>query len=181
MTNAIEYFKNKVINLNIEINKIKSFIDFLENNHDKSEILSKKSNQRNVRKIDPYDFDSYADDFELFSEFFEDYELYMRLPVWILYKYDYIQNQKDRSILDNDVRIIKDYKKTKFYLRNITNVYEPKELLKYWFLHFNPQKANDEHIESIIFKYRTYEELLFARLYRNYINPDFDDQSVLKK
>lgn len=121
--------------------------------------------------IDPFDFDKYSEDYDLLKNYFSGVELYVRLANFILYKYGWLPS-RDRNQLIEEVETAQNPKKI---LENLTDSFRPEELLAYWYLKWNPDYATEEKIEKILQLYVECEDILFNRLYRKYVDEDWND------
>ena len=127
-------------------------------------------------KIDAFDFETHEEDFDLFEQYFKGVELYLRTAIWNIYKYEYLIDDEERDDLDSELAESED---EKGFLENLTNVFEPRDLLMRWYIHYNPTNATDEFVDRTIEKYTNWEDVLFKRLYRKYVDPDFPEMTKL--
>jgi hypothetical protein len=118
------------------------------------------------KAFDPFDFDNYPDDHKLFETYFADAELYLNLANWINYKYAWLKSEKERTELDNE---LKKSKAKREFLNKITAVYSPEDVLMQWYNHFEPSKANSEHIDLITTKYSSDYPKMWKNLYHKYV------------
>jgi hypothetical protein len=133
--------------------------------------------KKNMSRVDPFDFDdTYSQEFALFSQYFNDLELYLRTAIWILYREEYLKTAGDKDKLDQELQEAPDQK---LFLEKITDAFETKELLMRWYEHFNPTNATEEFIDKTIQKYAYWEDALFGRLYCKYVDPDYDPLTPL--
>ena len=139
---------------------------------------------------DVFNFEFYEEDFLKFSQFFEGVELYLRNAIWNQYKYEYIDTtinndpaiEEDRDIKAEEKReelearyAAADDKKK--FLEDMTDVFEPRDLLIRWYYHFNPEKLDEERndipiIDDFLEEYVGHLDTLFNDLYRKYVNED---------
>jgi hypothetical protein len=123
----------------------------------------------NYPTIDLFDFDTYAEDYILFSQYFVDLELVLRTAIWISYKYGRLDPEERRELMQ-------EYN-TKFakgqWLENLTDVFEHQQLLYSWMKHFNPRLL--ENFTKISTNYQHYPGLYFNRAYRRYVDPEWID------
>jgi len=87
--------------------------------------------------------------------------------------------EKDRDRLD----LYKEFdaaKDKKAFLERMTDVFEIQGMLIKWYQHFNPEKEDlSKFTEQILERYTTCEDVLFNRLYRKYVNPQWSEKSKL--
>lgn len=119
-----------------------------------------------TQDFDPFDFNKYKDDYNILSKFFNDADLFIRLAIWIDYKYDRLTTEEER--IDLDEQLDKSDDKIGF-LDNITSLYIPDKMLAYWYLHFSPDKARIDLIDEISKRYSRNYDLLWDRLYKRYV------------
>lgn len=127
-----------------------------------------------LEDIDPFDFDGYPRDFELFSEYFDGIEKYLRLAIWILYKYAYLP-EEDREKLHEDLERSRDRRD---FLVKLTDAFRAADLPGYWYIHWNPAKATKDFIQETLNRYIFCEDVLFNRLYKIYVDPDWEETKL---
>lgn len=116
--------------------------------------------------FDPFNFEKYPKDREILEKYFKESQFYVRLAIWILYKYNWLKTDQERLELQQQ------YEKAnnkKVFIDDLTSVYVPDELLMYWFRHFNPSKAEVNHVLKVISKYNNHLDEMWRRLYKKYI------------
>lgn len=117
-------------------------------------------------KIDPFDFETYKKEYALFSKYFENSDLYIRVANWILYKYEYLKTDAQRKKLYDELNNASDRQS---FLDKMTTVTDVGLIAKRWYLHFNPDKAGDDHINLILTKYSSDILKLWKNLYFEYV------------
>ena len=156
-------------------------------------------------EIDVFDFDLYTDEFELFSKYFEKINLYLRLGIFLKYKYEILKTEEQRDALnasiDQEVEKgnigstdIYTFRNIITYLKSLTDKVDVPDLLRRWFEHFDPKKLEEKKfIKNKLDEYEFCEDKLFVRLYRKYVENDIPkdmslwfhnsecDESVTKK
>jgi hypothetical protein len=125
-------------------------------------------------KVDVFDFDTFKKEYNLFKKYFKGTELYIRTAVWIAYKYEWLKTEKERDILDKEA-----VKGKKEFLERTTDVFEFLEILERWYAHFNPEKNNEEELDEILSSYVTCEDVLFNKLYRKYVDKEWNVRTKL--
>lgn len=98
--------------------------------------------------------------------YFKDHELYYRFAVFLLYKYIWLDNDKDRNDLDGQISNEKDQKR---FLEDLTSLYIPEQLITYWYLHFNKSNITYDKIIRIAQRYTYQPDELWKRLYKKYV------------
>lgn len=122
--------------------------------------------------IDVFDFPRYKKEYQAFSHYFADVELYLRLAIFLDYKYNYLRTMEERYTLDQSLS-------NKKALIDITDIFDTPKLLLLWYLHFNPEMANEETVNEVLDKYESHEDVLFNRLYKKYVNPNYSGNKPL--
>jgi len=121
-------------------------------------------------EIDIFNFESFPKDYKLFSTYFEGVELYLRLAIWLQYRYDYNFTPLDQEKLDDEVNKAKDKKE---FLMKLTEVFITENLVEAWYKHFCPSKLH--MVEKLLDDYVFAEDVFFNRLYRRYVDPNWED------
>lgn len=96
--------------------------------------------------------------------------MYIRLAIWIDYKYAYLP-APDRPKLD--ASIIGSAEEQKNLLSLIADTFDPISILIFWYIHWNKEKATGTNVTKIINRYAGHEDVLFNRLYKKYIDPEW--------
>lgn len=104
----------------------------------------------------------------------------LRFAIYVDYKYNYLDKSEQKKLQIQKSRktgkalLVSEGKGkvlTKSYFDELTSVFEPRRLLEMWYAHFNPYKENiDEVIENALIKYVEYEDVVFNKLYRMYVD-----------
>jgi hypothetical protein len=136
-------------------------------------------------KADVFAFENFKQERRVFGKFYSGLELYLRLAIFLEYKYNYL-DPTAREILNLVVKKsgevflarrvqgkLRGTLVTKKYFDNITNVFEPYQFLKRWYQHFAPEKSK-ESIQGIAEKYSGYECVAFNRMYQKYVDPEWE-------
>lgn len=128
--------------------------------------------------IDVFDFKTYFKDFLLFTRFYCGLELYLRVAIWLNYKYEYIVEDGERDTLDQE---LEQRKNKKEYLDSLTDTFEPKTFVEKWYQHFNPNKIQPGFIDYVMNKpqYLAHPDYLFNQLYRKYVEREWDLLTIL--
>ena len=128
--------------------------------------------------IDVFDFKTYFDDFLIFTRYYSGLELYLRIAIWLSYKYEYIQSQEERNNLDDELH---QNKKRKEYLDTMTDSFEPRDLVEKWYHHFNPIKIKPGFIDYVMNKpqYLAHPDCIFNQLYHKYVDQEWDIIAIL--
>lgn len=123
---------------------------------------------------DPFDFATYPEDKAIFDKYFTKIELYLRLAIWINYKYDYIQTAKDRADLmaEYAAKSADGAVAAKEFLVKLTDAFDTTALLTQWYQHFAPAKVAD--VDTHLQTYINCEGQLFNKLYKKYVDQSFD-------
>lgn len=125
--------------------------------------------------MDIFDFEKYHRIYKHFAKFFSNIELYLRTALYI----DYVYSHDD----PNDIILILEQMEneftTKLKLENLTDVLNQEELLMSWYKHFNPINATYDHIEKTFISYYEAEDVLWNRLYKKYVDPNWDTNTSL--
>jgi hypothetical protein len=147
-------------------------------------IPSKKS------EIDVFDFDLYADEYELFSKYFEKINLYLRLALFLKYKYEILKTEEQRDALNSSIdreiekgkigADIYTFKDIITYLKSLTDKIDIPDLLRRWYEHFDPEKLEEKKfLKNKLNEYEFCEDKLFVRLYRKYVENDISKETSL--
>ena len=126
--------------------------------------------------IDPLDFGKYNDEYDMMSRYFNGPELYLRAMNLIMYKYEYIKNDEERRTLDDELNGKQDLRT---YLSDLTDVSDVEELVKRWYIHFNFVRYTESEQLNLIAKYIFAEEVMFNRMYRKYVDSNYDQYAPL--
>ena len=138
--------------------------------------------------VDVFDFDTYREDYDLFSRYFQSVELYLRLANWNTYKYCYMTKIKDKEELDENLRFVQKIvdgrhvrvsrtdAEIKEWLVLMTDLFETDQLAWSWFKHFRPEKL--QNVWRTLEKYSNHVGLLFNRLYRAHVDSEHEDQKL---
>jgi hypothetical protein len=142
----------------------------------KKKAMEKLRDEMGLGDIDPFDFEKYPKDLALFKKYFDGLELYLRLALWIFSRYYDLDDRQIRELLE-DLKEAQDEgeEAEEDFLADKTEDSLEKELLSYWYLHWNQDLANLKDVDRIFNRYYNCEEVLFNRLYRKYVDPDWED------
>lgn len=137
--------------------------------------------------VDIFDFKKYTEDYKLFSEYFTGLELYLRLAIWISYKYVRLKTLEERKALTIDLNYTRfnnesekitlakrDNKKE--WLENITDVFEGEQILFSWFKHFKPENLVNVH--KLHEKWQYHLEHFFNKLYKHFVDKEHSYQEL---
>lgn len=143
-------------------------------------------------KVDIFDHSKFPKDVEVLQYFYSGLEFYLRAAIFLSYKYNHL-SPKNRDILDIRINkrtgnpvIVKLTKRgnrrgfvlEKDWVDNITDVFEPYYLLKNFYKHHNPEKLKGNYLQDILKKYCEYEDVAFNKMYRMYVDPNWDYQPL---
>ncbi len=128
--------------------------------------------------IDVFDFKTYFNDFLLFTRYYYGLELYLRLAIWINYKYEYLQNEEERDTLDQEFQQSKNKKE---YIDSMTEAFEIHSFVEKWYQHFNPNKLKPGFVDYVMNKpqYLAHPDFLFNQLYRKYVDREWNLLTIL--
>jgi len=119
--------------------------------------------------MDIFNFSGYSNIYDIFKKHFVGIELYLRAANFI----DYVYNSNKSSTQIN--KIINDLKShNKNHLELLTDVVVLDEMLFKWYEHFNKTNANYDFIDETLVKYNLCEDVLWNRLYKKYVDPDWN-------
>jgi hypothetical protein len=127
-----------------------------------------------TRPIDIFDIKVFHLENELLSRYYSNLELLLRTSILV----DYIHNH--RKITKKGyyklMTEFKSYEKKDF--DNILNVFDMQYLLEKWFYHFKKTNKDadktDIQVENLLLKYRSHENMLWNRLYKKYVDKNWN-------
>lgn len=148
-------------------------------------ILNKAVELSTPIKVDVFKFESFKTEKKVFEKFYSGLELYLRLAIFLEYKYNYL-SVENRDVLDFRVdkktgkvllvkRVNGKLKGTptgKKYFDEITNVFEPYHIIKRWYEHFDPERPK-KNVLNLAEKYSGYEDAAFNKMYKKYVDEEW--------
>lgn len=155
------------------------------------QIVEKKNEERDVlqcvKDIDAiisnnvkiFDFVKYKKEFEYMKTYFTGLELYLRTALFIDYKYNHMKKE-NRNVLEDQIKE-KPKKKRKEYIELVLDAFEPLYLLTQWFHYFIPERLiqRPEHVFNVADKYKYHIDVMFNRMYKIRVDPDWDECAKL--
>jgi len=88
-------------------------------------------------------------------------------------------NEPDREAWWNDLEKGAFKKNPRTYLGKFTEVFTTYDMLSWWYAHFSPKKNTDAHLEAALSHYANYEDVMFNRLYRKYVDGEWESDRRL--
>lgn len=119
-------------------------------------------------QVDIFNFNKYQLVYSIMREYFQELELYLRTAIIIDYLYNYNLKDHERDIFIQEIKT-----GGKDYIITYSEVFETEHLLRSWFQHFAPDKLMN--FDNILIKYINCESELFNRLYRKYVDPEWQN------
>lgn len=143
-------------------------------------------------RIDIFNFIKYKREYNIFALFYSGLELYLRTAIFLDYKYNYL-SKANRAVVKmmiskktgkplllrrDEPGTFKGRVLNKKYFDDFTNVFEPKRLMKMWYLHFQPGKLQQGFLDDALEKYREYEDVAFNKMYKVYVDKDWTSKPL---
>jgi hypothetical protein len=130
------------------------------------------------KDIYPFNDEKYPIDSNMFKLYFSGLEYTLRLAIWTIYKYGYLPSHTiltteiEHKHLMDQVQGATDIKE---FLITLTSTFETKELLYYWYMKWDTNKATGPHIDKLFNQYGYHQDALFNRIYRKYVDKNWVD------
>jgi hypothetical protein len=130
--------------------------------------------------VDIFDFKTYKHEYEFMKLYFTDLELYLRTALFIDYKYNYLPPEQN-MVFEDKIKTKKQKKHQMEYITSVLDSFEPLYIVTKWFLHFAPEKLknNSNFALNAVNKYKNYNYVMFNRMYKARIDPNWDDMHKL--
>jgi hypothetical protein len=169
----------------IKPKKVKKSKKYEEESEESVEIKSKKESEKSEKikfkneeiltenDVDIFDFDTYKQEYKLLSKYYKGLELFLRTALLIDYKYNHL-NPENRKLFEE---ILKSKKEQKKYIELMLDVFEPLYVLYQFYRHYSPSTSK-EKLDQIYEKYSVNPSEMFNRMYRKYVDEDWQDQKM---
>lgn len=125
--------------------------------------------------VDIFDTIQFKKEYEAFQVYYSGLELLLRFAIFIDKNNGVINIQKSKKtgktllVTGKKGRII-----DKGWFDDASSTFEPRRLIELWYRHFNPKKERiEELIDKFMDRYTGYEDIIFNRLYRQYVDPGY--------